>query len=72
MPVKKKPKPKSNPPLDEFERVTKWRFDALIDLGLAPDQAIGLIETPDVVHVAKKFVDVGCPSALVVLLLEGS
>lgn len=70
MPVKKTiPKPRDV--LDEFERVTKWRFDALIDLGLTPDQAIGLIETPDVVHEAKKLVDAGCPAALIVLLLEG-
>lgn len=70
MPVKKKTsKPKQK--LDEFERVTKWRFEALLALDLTPDQAIGLIEIPDVVHAAKKLVDAGCPAALVVLLLEG-
>lgn len=70
MPVKKViAKPREGP--DEFERVTKWRFDALLELGLTPDQAIGLIETADVVHEAKKLLDAGCPPALVVLLLEG-
>lgn len=70
MPVKKKdPKPKEGP--DEFERVTKWRFEALLEIGLTPDQAIGLIETPDVVHAAQKLADAGCPPNLIVLLLEG-
>lgn len=70
MPVKNKnSKPKEQP--DEFERVTKWRFDALIDMGLTPDQAIGLIEQADVVHAAQKLIDAGCPPNLIVQLLEG-
>ena len=55
--------------LNEFERVTRWRFDALVRLGLAPDQAIALIETPDIVHSVQKLAEQGCPSKIIVSLL---
>jgi hypothetical protein len=55
--------------LNEFERVTRWRFDELLRLGLAPDQAIALIETPDIVHSVRKLAEQGCPSKIIVSLL---
>ena len=54
---------------DEFERVTRWRFQALVALGLAPDQAMSLIETPDIAHAAKALADAGCPPAIIASLL---
>lgn len=53
----------------EFERLTNWRFEALLDLGLAPDQAIALIEIPDIVHSARKLADQGCPPKIIASLL---
>lgn len=53
----------------EFERLTRWRFEALLALGLAPDQAIALIETPDIVHSAQELADRGCPPKFIANLL---
>lgn len=71
MPAAKKKKAPEPEPLDEFTRVTTWRFDRLRDLGLTPDQAIALIEIPDVVHKAKKLADAGMPPAMIAHFLEG-
>lgn len=60
----------TSPPAEsEGDRLARWRFDALVDLGLAPDEAIALIEIPDIVHAARKLVDQGCPPQLVASLL---
>ena len=56
---------------DEFEKLTRWRFDALVALGLQPDQAIALVDTPDIVHKAQALVDRGCPPGIIVVLLAG-
>lgn len=53
----------------EFERLVKWRFDALLELGLAPDEAISLVEKPDVVHEARELAERGCPASIIVSLL---
>lgn len=47
----------------------KWRFEALLELGLAPDEAISLVEKPDVVHQARELAERGCPPPLIVSLL---
>jgi hypothetical protein len=69
MPVKPKKPEKATKDFDDFERVTRWRYDALIKMGLKPDQAIALIELPDVAHAAKALADRGCPPDLIVALL---
>jgi hypothetical protein len=63
MPVKTKAEPES-------VRLANWRFEALVNLGLAPDQAISLMNIQDVVHAAHKLADQGCPAHLIVSLLE--
>lgn len=68
MAVAPKPK-KKDMALSDFERVTRWRFDKLLALGLAPDQAISLIEVPDIVHAAQKLADQGCPPKIIATLL---
>jgi hypothetical protein len=68
MPVKSK-KPDGPTEYDEFERITRWRFKALLEIGLAPDQAMSLIETPDVAHAAQKLADAGCPPGIIASLL---
>jgi hypothetical protein len=66
-----KKKPNRSKELDEFESVTRWRFDALRELGFQPDQAISLIEIPDVVHSVQALIDRGCPPNIIVSLLRG-
>lgn len=56
---------------DDFERVTRWRFDALIELGLEPEQAVALIEMPDIAHTARGLAEKGCPPELIAALLKG-
>lgn len=53
----------------EFERLTRYRFDALRELGLTAEQAIALVETADVVHDAQALADRGCPPAIIASLL---
>lgn len=62
-------KPKKPPKITEFDRLVRWRFEELVALGLAADEAISLIEIPDVVHDARNLVARGCPPALVASLL---
>lgn len=70
MPTKpKQKKPKEE--FDEFDRIIRWRFKELRALGLAPDQAISLIEIPDIGHRAQSLADKGCPPALIAQLLAG-
>lgn len=69
--AKKTPAKAKGKKQDDFERVTRWRFEALLELGLDPIQAVALIETPDVVHAAEKLAEKGCPPALIAILLEG-
>lgn len=66
-----KAKPAKAKEYDEFEIVTRWRFQQLVALGLSPDQAVGLIEKPDVAHKAQRLAEAGCPPAIIVSLLEG-
>lgn len=65
-----KAKPKPKPDEDEFLRLTKWRFNILIEMGLSPDAAISLIEIPDVTHAAQALVDAGCPIEFLAGFLE--
>lgn len=71
MPAKAKKTEKQEQPEDEFERVIRWRYQALLNLGLTPDQALALIETPDIGHAAKKLAELGCPPDLIVRILGG-
>ena len=57
-------------PINEHERLTLWRFEALMELGLDPEQAISLVEIPDIVHAAKELVERGCPLEMISSLLE--
>jgi len=57
------------PVITEFDRLVHWRFEALVALGLAPDEAICLIEIPDVVHAARNLAESGCPPKLIASLL---
>lgn len=71
MPAKSTKTPKQEEPEDEFDRVIRWRFEALRNLGLTPDQALALIETPDIGHAAKNLAELGCPPDLIVRILSG-
>jgi len=71
MAVKPKKPEKAVKEFDEFERLTRWRFQALLRIGLAPDQAVTLIETADVVHAAQDLADRGCPPAIIASILQG-
>jgi len=53
----------------EFERLMKYRFEELLAVGLAPDQAIALIEKPDIVHEARNLAVRGCPPQIIAKLL---
>lgn len=66
-----KAKPAKAKEYDEFEIVTRWRFQQLIALGLSPDQAVGLIEKPDVAHRAQRLAELGCPPNLITQILQG-
>lgn len=48
----------------------RWRFEKLLALGFAPDEAMPLVETPDIVNAASKLVERGCPPHLAASLLE--
>lgn len=61
---------KTDTQISELERLANFRFEALIELGLSPDDAMGLMYTLDIVHTARKLVDQGCPPGLVSALLE--
>lgn len=71
MPAKSTKTPEQEEPEDEFDRVIRWRFNTLLNLGLTPDQAIALIETPDVGHAAQNLAELGCPPDLIVRILGG-
>ena len=73
MPAKQKPaaEPTEDKEFEQFERLMRWRFQALLKIGLAPDQAMALIEIPDVVHDAQALADRGCPPGIIASLLEG-
>lgn len=73
MPVKPKSEKAKKEELKEgeFERLVRWRFQALIQIGLAPDQAMSLIETPDIVHSAQNLADKGCPPEMIAAILSG-
>lgn len=62
-PKKKQKQPTPDP-------LIQWRYDELRDLGLSPDEAIGLMEIQDVVHAATKLAERGCPPHLIASLLE--
>lgn len=55
---------------NEFERIVKWRFDLLCGLGLTPEQAMSLIQKPDIVHSVQELLEKGCPLPIVLSLLE--
>ena len=54
---------------DKLEQVMRWRYNALRDLGLAPDEALALIEKADIVHSASKLAKQGCPPRIIASLL---
>ena len=57
------------PVITEFDRLVRWRFEELVKLDLAPDEAIALIEIPDIVHSARNLAESGCPPKLIASLL---
>lgn len=64
-----KPKPEPERILTDIEEVFANRYIRLMALGLDPDQAILLIDIPDVAHQAELLYARGCPPNLIVELL---
>lgn len=56
----------------EAERIILWRYEKLVDLGFAPQDAVQLVEIADVVHDATELVGAGCPLPIVLDLLKGT
>lgn len=54
----------------EPDDIFKWRLEELLTLGLSPDEAMPLIEIPDIVNAARKLSERGCPPHLIASLLE--
>lgn len=54
----------------EFSSLKNWRYVQLRNLGLAPDEAMSLVSTVDVVNAATKLAKQGCPPKLIVSLLK--
>lgn len=67
----KKPEPEPERVLSEVEEVYANRYIRLLAIGLDPDQAISLIEIPDVAHQAEALYRRGCPPLLILELLKG-
>ena len=70
-----KPKPEPEPEPDRIltavEETLAYRYIRLLALGLDPDQAIALIEIPDVAAQAERLYAKGCPPELILELLKG-
>lgn len=54
----------------ENERVILWRYEHLVELGFAPQDAVQLVEIPDVRDGATKLVEAGCPIPIALDLLK--
>lgn len=67
----KKPEPEPERVLSDVEEVFAHRYIRLLALGLAPDDAISLIDIPDVAAQAERLYAKGCPPHLIPKLLKG-
>jgi len=65
----KEPEPEPERVLTEFEEILALRYVRLLALGLAPHQAISLIETPDIAARAEALYAKGCPPDLILEIL---
>lgn len=72
-PPTKTPEPPPEPDrvLSSVEEVFAIRYIRLLALGIDPDEAIRLIDKPDVAHEAEALYEQGCPPHLIVELLKG-
>ena len=64
------PKPEANRVLTDVEEVYALRYIRLLALHIEPDDAIGLIEIPDIAAQAEALYAKGCPANLIVRLLS--
>ena len=65
------PPPEPDRVLSSVEEVLAVRYIRLLALGIDPDAAIRLIDTPDIAHKAEALHAKGCPPHLIVELLKG-
>lgn len=56
--------------LPELTGVERWRFEALVELGLSADDALELRYFSDIVHRAEKLIRDGCPADIAADLLR--
>lgn len=56
--------------LSEVEEVFAHRYIRLLALGLDPDEAIGLIDVPDIAAHAEALYAKGCPPRLIARILS--
>lgn len=52
------------------EKLILWRYEHLVDLGFAPQDAVQLVEVADVVTQATDLVAAGCPVEIALDLLK--
>lgn len=52
------------------EKLILWRYEHLVDLGFAPQDAVQLVEIPDVVSGATDLILAGCPVEIALDLLK--
>jgi hypothetical protein len=69
--AKAEPKPPPEPDriLSDVEEVYAVRYIRLLAVGIHPDEAISLIDIPDVAHQAERLYAKGCPPDLIVEIL---
>lgn len=70
-PQPKQPEPEPERDLTPVEELYAHRFLSLLALHIHPDDALRLIEIPDVAHEAERLYAKGCPPALIYELLKG-
>ena len=57
----------------EIERLILWRYEHLVEeLGFPPQDAVTLVEVPDVVHEARKLINGGCSVPLALKILKAA
>lgn len=67
----KKPEPEPERALSAVEEIFAYRYIRLLALGLDPDEAVALIDIPDVAAEAERLYANGCPPNLILKLLKG-
>lgn len=70
-PRPKTPEPEPERILSDVEEIFAYRYIRLLALGLDPDEAIALIDIPDVAAQAESLYARGCPPNLIPKLLKG-